>query len=93
MVTHVVLFELKDPSDAVELVQRLRSMEGRIPALQALEAGVEALPSERSAQVALITRHADEEALRAYAEDPIHGEVLAWIKPRVAWAKKVDFRS
>ena len=93
MLTHVVLFYLADPADAEEVVRRLLAMEGRIPALLGVEAGVDQLPADRSAHVALITRHADAGGLAAYNEHPVHQELLAWVKPRVARTAKVDFTS
>ncbi|MEL6344684.1 MAG: Dabb family protein [Myxococcota bacterium] len=91
MYTHVVLFHLNDPQDAAEAVARLEAMVGRIPALRALEAGVDDAPSDRSAHVCLITRFDDADGLEAYRVHPVHQELLAWMKPRVARSIKVDF--
>ena len=86
--THAVMFTLHDPADADEAVSRLRAMAGRIPALL----GIEAASSDSSAapHVLLITRHAHGDGLRAYTEHPVHQELLAWIRPRIAARVALD---
>lgn len=93
MLTHVVLFHLRDPADIPATVAILRGMEGRIPSLQGIEVGVDGAPSPRSAHLALITRHADPAGLRAYQEHPVHQEVLAHMGQVVDRALKVDFET
>ena len=82
MLTHVVLFKLKDRSP--ESVERARqvlvNMEGRIPELLSIEVGADVLHSERSYDLALITRFASLEALQAYDTHPLHEEVKAYMK-------------
>lgn len=91
MLTHVVVVKLKDPTDAPEAVQRLLAMEGRIPALQSIEAGAHNGVDPRGADVVLITRHADAAGLRAYAGHEVHLDLISWLKPRLASAQVVDF--
>jgi hypothetical protein len=45
---HVVLFKLKDSSNAGEVCRRLKDMEGKIPQLRYLSAGMDILKSQRS---------------------------------------------
>lgn len=91
MLTHVVCFRFDDLDTATEACARLLSMRGKIPALQGIEAGVDTTRSERSFDLALVTRHADRAGLEAYGADPVHQEVLAWLKPRIRTAVAVDF--
>ena len=86
--THAVMFTLHDPDDAAEAVSRLRAMVGQIPALLDLQAGTSA--SGSAPHVLLLTRHQDQAGLRAYAEHPVHQELLAWIRPKIADRAVVD---
>ena len=93
MVTHMVLFNFKNPGDAEAAVEKLLGMKGKIESLADLEAGVDFTKSERSYEVGLITRHESREALDAYRVDPVHLEVVAFIKERAAGSAAVDFES
>jgi hypothetical protein len=63
-------------------------MAGRIPSLLGIEAGTSADGS--APHVLLLTRHADPAGLRQYAQHPVHQELLAWIRPRIADRAVVD---
>ena len=91
MLTHVVMIKMKDPDDRSEAVQRLMAMKGRIPSLNAIEAGQHDGVDPRGADVVLITRHDNRSGLQAYAVHPVHQELLAWLKPRLSSAQVVDF--
>jgi hypothetical protein len=89
--SHIVMFTLKDADDIPQTVGALRAMEGRIPQLRYLEVGVDDAPSDRSAQIVLITRFDSAEALAAYKAHPHHQGVLEFLGEVVASAVKVDF--
>ena len=91
MFNHVVLFAFHDAADIGPAVALLRGMEGRIPTLRAVEVGIDELPSERSAQICLITRFDDLAGMEAYQVHPVHQEVLAFMKGRVARSWKADW--
>lgn len=91
MYSHVVLFDFNDPADAPEVARRMRAMVGRVPSLRSLEVGLDDRPSPRSAQLCLVTRFDSAEDYEAYAVDPVHQELLAWVRPRVARSWKVDW--
>ncbi len=94
MVTHLVLFRLKSDAPATaaqEMIDRLRSMAGKIPTLQAMEAGINGYASERSYDVALITRFASWEDLDAYRTHPVHRDVVSFITQYVEKSRVVDF--
>lgn len=93
MLTHVVLFCFPDLQVAAEARDRFESMKGRIPALLDIEVGVDIVRSERSFDLALITRHTDLAGMEAYQVHPVHQEMLAWVKPRVTRIHAVDFVS
>ena len=90
MIRHVVLLRFADPADAPEAKQRLEALTGRIPALHALEAGIDVLRTEASYDLALVTTHDDLAGLDAYQVHPEHQEFLAWVRPRLAARAVVD---
>jgi heme-degrading monooxygenase HmoA len=93
MLTHVVLFKLKDRSrESAERVREvLLGMRGRIPQLREIEVGIDVLRSDRSYDVALITRFDDLAAMEAYQDDPAHREVIAFMREVRESSVTVDF--
>ncbi|MBI1823740.1 MAG: Dabb family protein [Nitrospirae bacterium] len=93
MITHVVLFKLKDPSP--ENLQKskevLLNMEGKIPQLREIVVGVDLLRSPRSYDLALITKFSSMEDLNAYQEHPFHQKVIAYISLVRESSYSVDF--
>jgi hypothetical protein len=87
--THAVIFTLQDAADTPEAAQRLRAMAGRIPALQSIEVGTTVREGE-APHLLLITTHEDLAGLQAYNDDPVHQELLAWIRPRIASRLALD---
>lgn len=82
MLTHVVLFKLKDRSPEAVQVTRdvLANMEGKIPQLLHIEVGTDVLHGERSYDLALITKFISLEDMQAYQVHPLHVEVGQHIK-------------
>lgn len=78
MLTHVVLFKLKDRSAAsVATTQaRLESLAG-IETLRGYEVGANIIHSARSYDIALIARFDDLAGYEIYRDHPIHQPVLA----------------
>jgi hypothetical protein len=95
MVTHVVLFKMKDRSgqSAAHVVELLLGMKGKIPGLRDVQAGVDYAKSERSFDVALVTHHDDREALDAYQVHPVHEAVKKVIAELRDQALAVDFET
>lgn len=94
MFTHIVLFKLSNPTkENVEFVAgRLRSMEGKIEQLKSLEVGVDELHTDRSFDVALITRFDSVEDMNTYQVSQYHvNEVLGKIKPYIEVSKVADY--
>lgn len=91
--THVVLFKLKDrgPEAAEKTTEVLRSMDGKIAPLQAIEVGVNVVPSPRAYDIALITRFASLVDMELYQAHPIHQGVLAHMREVMEGAVAVDF--
>lgn len=95
MLTHVVLFKLADPTaeNIAAFAQKLQSLEGRVPQLRGIEVGTDVVRSERSCDVALITRFDSLADMEAYQVHPYHQEVLGYVKRVITKAHAVDFDS
>jgi hypothetical protein len=95
MVTHVVLFQLRDASEASSAATAavLMEMDGKIPCLESIEVGVDVVHSERSYDLALITRFKDWSGLETYRVHPVHAQVLTHLQRVVAKSVVVDFES
>lgn len=94
MITHIVLFKLSDPSAENLAVTRdkLLSMEGRIDQLRHLEAGLDIIRSERSYDLALVTKFDSLADLQAYQVHPYHaGEVVPHMKQVCSSIVAVDY--
>jgi hypothetical protein len=93
MITHVVLFKLKNPSP--ENLQKskevLLNMEGKIPELREITVGIDLLRSPRSYDIALITKFASMEELNRYQVNPLHQEVIAYFATVRESSVSVDF--
>ena len=96
MITHIVLFKLTEPTpeNIAATRDKLLSMQGKIEQLRHLEAGVDVIRSERSYDVALITRFDSLQALQEYQVHPYHaGEVVTHMKSVCSSIVAVDYES
>jgi hypothetical protein len=94
MITHIVFFKLTNPTNetAATVRDKLLSMAGKIPQLRHLEAGIEVIRSERSYDVALVTRFDTLDDLQAYQVHPYHaGEVVPLMKSVCSSIVAVDY--
>ena len=92
MFTHIVFFKLKNKDKVSEARNVLLSMEGKIPQLKGLEVGADVLHTERSYDLALVTRFASLEDMNDYAVSEYHvNEVLKYLKPMLESSKVVDY--
>ncbi|MDA8412513.1 MAG: Dabb family protein [Desulfobacteraceae bacterium] len=96
MVTHIVMFKLADPTaeNLSATRDKLLSMQGKISQLRHLEAGVDVIRSERSYDIALLTRFDSIEDLQAYQVHPYHaGEVIPHMKSVCSSIVAVDYEN
>lgn len=96
MITHIVLFKLAEPTgENIAATQaKLLSMQGKISELRHLEAGIDVIRSERSYDIALVTKFDSLEALQAYQVHPYHsGEVIPHMKSVCSSIVAVDYES
>ncbi|MGM0881229.1 MAG: Dabb family protein [Bacillota bacterium] len=95
MITHIVCFKLKDNSaeNVARTAQVLKDMEGKIEELKSIEVGTDVLHSERSYDIALITKFESMEALEAYQVHPVHKKVIEHMLQVREASVSVDFES
>lgn len=96
MITHIVLFKLKDPSleNSSKARELLLSMDGKLPMLRQLEVGVDVVRSERSFDVALYTKFDSLADLQAYQVHPYHADVVAsYMKANSSAVAVTDYES
>jgi hypothetical protein len=94
MITHIVLFKLKErtPEGVEKARQLLLSMEGKVEQLRYLEVGVDLIHSERSADIALVTKFDSLEDLQAYQVHPYHAqEVAAYMRSVSSAVTSADY--
>jgi hypothetical protein len=96
MITHIVLFKLKEstPEGVEQAKEKLLSMQGKVELLRYLEVGVDLIHSERSADIALLTKFASLEDLQAYQVHPYHAnEVAAYMRSVCSSVVAADYQS
>jgi acetate kinase len=96
MITHVVLFKLKDRSpEAIEAtMQVLNNMKGKIDVIQDMAVGKDVLHLERSYDIALIVKFNKLDDIKIYDTHPLHEEVkLHMSKVLDGRSVSVDFES
>lgn len=95
MITHIVFFKLKDGSaeSVAQTAQVLRDMEGKIDVLKSIEVGEDVVHSERSYDIALITKFESMEALDEYQVHPVHKKVIEHMLQVREASISVDFVS
>ena len=93
MVRHIVFLKLEDNSFANKKVvqERLMSMQGKIDVLKHLEVGINFSPEERAFDLALVSDFDNKEGLNAYAINPLHLEVISFLKSIHTVTKVVDY--
>lgn len=87
MLKYIVLFKFRDPQDCLStVVERLHSMEGRIPEILSMETGADLWHNgERSYDLALTCTFQDWKAVEVYDKHPYHEKVREYI-----YAHRID---
>jgi hypothetical protein len=96
MVTHIVLFKLKDKSaDSIRQAKdKLLSMNGKVDLLRHLEVGLDVIHSARSYDIALFTKFDSLDDLQAYQVHPYHGgDVAPFMREASEAVAVVDYQS
>lgn len=93
MYRHIVLYRLKDRSEASRkaLKDQFLSLEGRVPQIRALEVGIDDLASPRSYDVALNLTFDSKQDLAAYKAHPFHVGVSEYVHGVIETSVSCDF--
>jgi heme-degrading monooxygenase HmoA len=94
MFTHIVLFKVKEPTkENLEFLEKtFLSMNGNIKELRELEVGIDVIRSDRSYDIAIITRFDSKEDYLAYDMNKYHVEnVKNVIGAYIEKSKTIDF--
>lgn len=100
MVTHIVMWRLKDSAfgrpktDNARLVrEKLEALRGKIPGLLHLEVGFDFSATDASADVVLVTRFESRDALAAYQAHPDHQAVAAFVREVTSERRLADYET
>jgi heme-degrading monooxygenase HmoA len=94
MFTHIVLFKAKEPTkENLEFLEKtFLSMNGNINELKQLEVGIDVVRSDRSYDIAIITRFDSKEDYLAYDVNEFHVEKVKKVMgPYIEGSKTIDF--
>jgi len=95
MLTHIVLFKLKDTND--ENIQKskevLLSLQGKIPFLRFIEVGTDILHSERSYDIGLYTKFDSLADMQSYQIHPVHVKVSEYMQSVRESSVAIDYES
>jgi len=96
MITHVVLMKFTEESRQANRDRArdmLLSMVGKVETLRHLEVGLDEVHSDRSCDLALVTRFDDMPGLEAYRIHPVHVEVKRFLQDVTEMTHVVDYKS
>ena len=84
MIRHIVFWRLKSPDQFETIRRTLEAQLGRIPGLLHVEVGRSINTGRRAADLALVCDFANEAALAAYHQHPVHMETRAIVDPLIS---------
>ncbi len=93
MIKHIVFFKLEDNSEEHKkfVQEKIMSMKGKISELKHIEVGINFCPEDRAYDLSLISDFESCEDLSAYATNPLHIEVIKYLKSKNTITKVVDY--
>lgn len=94
MFKHIVMWRFKPEvkqEDQVEMKRQLEALLDGIPSLQAIEVGLNVAEGDAAFDVVLTTIFEDEVGFQAYATDPLHLEVVDFVRSLVCDRAVVDY--
>ena len=93
MITHIVLWKLKQREDLPAVRAELESLAQRVPGIQRLVVGLPDNPDGPMADISLYTEFATWDDLNAYKVHPEHLKVVDFLKTRVAERHVSDYEA
>ena len=93
MIKHIVMFKLseKTPENMEYAIKSLKSLEGSIETLKAIEIGSDFLESERSYDIVLTAHFDDPAGLKTYAQHKNHLPVVKIMQSLCTSSVVVDY--
>ena len=98
MIKHIVFWRLHSTFDAatkeakaIEAKQRLEALAGEIPALLAIEVGINFNATDGASDIALYTEFATQEDLDSYQQHPQHVALIPFIVSIAEERRVVDY--
>lgn len=93
MIKHIVLLKLEDNSEEhKKIVQKMiLSLKSKIDVIVNLEVGINFAEEDRAYDIALISDFKSKEDLQSYATNPLHVEVITYLKSKNTLSKVVDY--
>lgn len=94
MITHLVMFKFKDPTDAKTAKDLLDALPPKIPLIRSFEVGINVVDVPgRSWDLGIVSRFDSVEDLQAYQAHPDHLEATTFIKAAAESSASVDYES
>lgn len=100
MITHIVLWKLHPEADgrsaeenARIAKEKIENLRGKIPTLLHIEAGIDVLRSDASADISLYSRFDSLEGLDAYQVHPEHQAIIPFMKAIAASRTVIDYET
>ena len=94
MFKHIVMWRFKPEvkqEDQLEMKRQLEALLDVVPSLQAIEVGLNVSEGDAAFDVVLTTLFEDKASFQAYAMDPLHLEVVDFVRRLVCDRAVVDY--
>ncbi len=96
MFKHIVMWRFKPEvkqEDQLEMKRQLEGLMDVVPSLQAIEVGLNVAKGDAAYDVVLTTVFEDKVGFQAYATDPLHLEVVDFVRKLVCDRAVVDYKN
>ncbi len=91
MIKHIVMWTLKDKSDATKVKTMLEALKDKVPGIIEIEVGIDFNRSDAAADVVLYSTFASLDDLNAYQQHPEHQAVIPFMQSVTLGRTVVDY--
>lgn len=98
MIKHIVMWNVKEnanglsrPQIAAKMKHDLEALKTVIPAIGALEVGINEVPSDAACDVSLYSEFASWDDLKTYMTHPAHQKVVSFVREVITVRHVVDY--
>jgi len=93
MIKHIVFLKLEDNSQKHKkfVQEKIMSMKDKISELKHIEVGINFADEERAYDLSLISDFDTKKDLQSYAINPLHVEIIKYLKSKNTITKVVDY--